>query len=71
MFGGHRDAKSKMATKNNMYILVSNNNDACKAFNCIVVLYYNAIESLAGIYMTESCKQNTVIVFSLHDIKPV
>ena len=37
MFGGHHDAKSKMATKNNKYTLVSNNNDACKASKCIVV----------------------------------
>ena len=29
MFGGHLDAKSKMAAKNNKYTLVSNNNDAC------------------------------------------
>ena len=37
MFGGHLDAKSKMAAKNNKYTLVSNNNDACKASKCIVV----------------------------------
>ena len=36
MFGGHLDAKSKMAAKNNKYILVSNN-DACKASKFIVV----------------------------------
>ena len=36
MFGGHLDAKSKMATKNNKYTLVSNN-DACKASKRIVV----------------------------------
>ena len=37
MFGGHLDAKSKMAAKNNKYTLVSNDNDACKASKCIVV----------------------------------
>ena len=36
MFGGHLDAKSKMAAKNNKYKLVSNNNDG-KVFKCIVV----------------------------------
>ena len=37
MLGGHLDAKSKMAAKNNKYSLVSNNDDACKASECIVV----------------------------------
>ena len=37
MFGGHLDAKSKLAAKNNKYTLVSNNNGACKASKCIVV----------------------------------
>ena len=35
MFGGHLDAKSKMAAKNNKYKLVSNNNDACKDSNAL------------------------------------
>ena len=51
-FGGHLDAKSKMAAKNNKCTLASNNNDACKAYKCIVVYYNMAVWILVGNYIS-------------------